>query len=172
MKKTVYYALLICLIFTACGNRKELKFEGHDNKQNPKIKITNIEKVLDFESLLCGLSVIFISENDQDLGVGFYTIKDDGNIIYGYGTEYVKIVLLKEVYEENKISLYFSYVLYDGRQVEPADYYRVTVTKDEVLEVYNKYKAGDIKYYVLEKEREFLGYELPPELEGIELPWN
>ncbi|MDC7226617.1 MAG: hypothetical protein PQJ61_07615 [Spirochaetales bacterium] len=124
-----------------------------------------------FNELLRNFSVIFIHQDDPDIGTGSYRFDENLAVIFGYGVDYQKIVILKDSIKDDTLTIYFSYVLPDGRQVEPADYYRVTVTKDEVFEVYNKYQAGEIEYYVLKKEREFLGYELPDELEGVELPW-
>lgn len=115
------------------------------------------------------LTIWFI--NEDNLGRGFYNIGKDGTINYGIGLDYLRLALIQEIYTDDTITLYFSYLRSDGTQIDNPPFYRVVVTKDEVRQTINDVNYGKKKYYVIDKVREELGEELPDELEGIELPW-
>ena len=172
MYKTIILCTLLFLIFS-CVPKKSVEDKVPKQDEIDVVEDKSFSELfmeMDQEKDDPVLTIWFINENN--LGRGFYNIEKDGTTNYGIGVDYMRLALIQDIYTEDSITLYFSYLRSDGTQIDNPPYYRVIVTKDEIENVINDVNKGNKKYYVIDKTREDLGQELPPELKGIELPWD
>jgi len=170
MKKMIALLILGAAVFS-CSQKNVA--EGTPDIQKTKEVLVDKEKSFSelFTELNSPLLIGLVDENDHSLGRGYYKIYKDGSTKSGYGVDYMRLALIKSIFTDDSITFYFSYLLPDGKQVENPPFYRVVVTKDEVKQVIKDVKSGKEKYYSIDKVREFLGNELPKELEGVKMPW-
>ena len=168
------YSIILFLLFFIFSCTPQKGSENNEKAEESTLKIvksfTELFMEMDKEFDDPFFSIGFLDETG--LGRGFYNIEKDGTTNYGIGVDYMRLALIQDIYTEDSITLYFSYLRSDGTQIDNPPYYRVIVTKDEIENVINDVNKGNKKYYVIDKTREDLGQELPPELKGIELPWD